>query len=237
MTPEPSREERVQRSDAKLRAAFRDVPVPEGLAQRLVERLRAARVEAVPLAGVADSIATPVDALAPAARTRPPRGSRRWLLVAAGVCTTAAALLVAAILGWGESKPYNRSLVLQEATDWFQRESPESQWNTAAPPAAYPCSRDVQSVPRQRWQEVRGLLGAGGVAYELTRPGGPRAVLFVVRQTVPGLPAQQPPNTPTSTTGGCAASAWQDGDLVYVLVVEGGPTAYEKYLRPSGPLT
>jgi hypothetical protein len=235
----------IQRADALLAAAMQDVPPPPGLAQRLLERLAAARNEA-PVGGMAaahaslpeaESPLVHADAPIPAARRVLGQRSRRWLVGALVTAPLAAAVLAAILFGWREPQRFTPSLVLQEARDWFQNESQESaDWRVEAPPADFPFSRDVQPAPQPRWQPIAGLA-SHGVAYDLAGPGEPRTVLYVVRQTVAGLPSE-PPLEPAATTGGCSIAAWQAGDLVYVLVVEGSPRSYRNYLRlSSGPLT
>ena len=74
------------------------------------------------------------------------------------------------------------------------------------------------------------------MAYDLPAING-RATLYVVRRTVPGLPSL-PPSVPSHSTGGNSAAVWQQGDLLYVLVVQGDAATYSQYLdRSNGPLT
>ena len=159
--------------------------------------------------------------------------------MAAAALATAAALLAAV---WVESRhaaSYTPLAVLEQATEFFRSESPAAgrRPGEVSPPAAYPISRDVLRTPQVRWRPIQGLLGCSGVAYDLSATGGRRATLYVVSQAVPGLPTQ-PRREPRPTTAGCSTAAWQDGGLLYVLVVEGGPEVYRRYLRlPSGPLT
>jgi hypothetical protein len=160
------------------------------------------------------------------------------LAVAAAALAAAAALLAAV---WIESRAatvYAPQAVLEQATEFFGTESPQAGWRLgeAAPPAGFPLSDDVLRTPQIRWRTIRGLLGRSGVAYDLSPPGGPRATLYVVSQASVGLPGQ-PPSKPWPTTAGCSAAAWQQGGLLYVLVVEGGPGVYRSCLRiPSGPV-
>ena len=162
---------------------------------------------------------------------------RRWLAVAAAALGTAAVLLAAVWLRKPPGPAYTPSAVLDQATEFFIRESPRRGGPTGrgAPRAEYPISREVLRTPQVRWRPIRGLLGCTGVAYDLSAPGGRRATLYVVSQAVAGLPAQ-PPLEPRPTTAGCSAAAWQENGLLYVLVVDGGPGVYRSYLRlPSGP--
>jgi hypothetical protein len=96
-------------------------------------------------------------------------------------------------------------------------------------------SRDIVPLQGTRWRHVATFLGGPAVAYDLPTLGG-RATLYVVQRSILGLPSM-PPTMPLSTDGKSAA-AWQAGDTLYVLVVEGDAGMYSSYLDQShGPLT
>lgn len=219
--------ERLQQADLAMKAAFQDVPVPEGLADRLLQRLAAARA--------AEAQTTEPEAPTPA----PKRISRRGLLVAAGALSTAAAVLVAILLGFKTPQSNSPSSILEDAAQYFAADSSQDgHWLAETPaPEDGPFSRDVLQLPQIRWRSIDKFLGGAGVAYDLPPgPDGARATLYATRQTVTGLPAM-PPATPAWDSG-CSAGAWQDGDTLYVLVVEGDTRAYQSYLNLSrGPLT
>ena len=239
-----------QHVDAAVASAFRDVAVPDGLAERLLGRLAEAHKEATaeaalvgPMAEIARQgftvAAATVTAIAAARQRRVL--SRRWLAVAAAALSTAAVFLTAAWV-WVEihhRAAYTPLAVLDEATEFFSGESPRtgSKPGEVSPPDDYPISRGILRTSQVRWRAIQGLLGGTGVAYDLSAPGDGRATLYVLSQAVPGLPTQ-PPLEPRPTTGGCSAAAWQENGLLYVLVVDGSPGVYRSYLRlPSGPLT
>ncbi|MGA2621056.1 MAG: hypothetical protein ABSF26_25815 [Thermoguttaceae bacterium] len=218
---------RIARADAALTAAFDDVPVPVGLAQRLLERL---------------AIGTPPAKSAlplPCSPAPLRRFSRRWLAIAAASLATAAALFVAALLGLRPSRPLTPDSLLEESMRLFSTASPGSGRliSETPPPANYPFSRDLLHMAQVRWRWVAGFPGGPAIAYDLPAVGDTRATLFVARQTVPGLPAL-PPLDPRWGTAGCSADAWQVGDTLYVLVVAGDSRAYRNYLDLShAPLT
>jgi hypothetical protein len=237
--------ERQQRADLAMRAALGDVSLPEGLSRRLLERLAAAQAEKSPLSRVAEQVAPPAGKAA--SGWGPRRFSRRWLAVAAAALAAAAVLLATAWLWTHRSDAYTSvAAVEEEATYFFQSESPapSHQLGEVSPPADYPLSREVVRTLQVRWRPIQGFLGRAGVAYDLAAPAGPagpaalRATLYVVSRVIPGLRATVPPPEPRRSTAGCSTAVWQEGDLLYVLVVEGGPGVYRGYLRsPSGPLT
>ena len=199
--------------DVRLTDAFRDVPVPAGLAERLLDRL----------------------AIEPS-HVRP--NSRRRLFVGSGLLTAAAGLLVALWLGTQGDERFSEQFALDAAIQSFDARLDEPGHFLAeqSAPAEYPPSQWVLHVRETSWRPLEDFLGRRGVVYDLPGPGGTQAALYVVaRDDVEGVgtsPALHP-----FTTGGCCASAWQEGGLLYVLVVQGDPAAYGRYLNlPRSPV-
>jgi hypothetical protein len=212
--------------DARLTAAFQDVPVPEGLAERLLDRLESgdprfvdANAETVPLS----LPRTPGQS----------RRLRRWFLAGAALAT-AAGLLIAIGLNTPRQTPISRECVLEEAIQAFAGGFQGTGFlvSERASPADYPFSPLVRCLPWTRWRHLETFLGRPGVVYELS---GNAALYVVARENVEGIDCA-PPMTPF-TTAQCCASAWQDGGLLYVLVVRGDPATYKQYLLlPRSPL-
>jgi hypothetical protein len=234
--------EGLRRVDAQLVVAFQDVPVPEGLAQRILDRLATASAhEAAATAAQQVSEASEVTDAPPVAQVpaRPTRTSRRRLLAAAGLLSTSAVLLVAALIYVNSRSVYDEPTVLREAVDFFSSEvsRPGRLLSEDDPPEDYPISREVRRLPGTRWREVSGFLGRKGIAYDLPGPGDTvRATLYVVKLSVKDLNNSAPPLLPRDTSGYCTA-AWQSGKLLYVLVVRGGKRDYDDCLAPLGPVT
>ncbi len=230
--------QRLQAVDGKIAAAFSDVPIPEGLEQQIL--LRLAAEDATPperLAGLVprEVVAPEADAVVADSARRAPRRPRRWLLAAAGTSAVAAAVAVMALLFADRGPQYSRAEVLSEAIGFFQQEKPEK-GRTDAPPAGFPMSHAVAQVQAVQWRWVSGLLTARGVAYDLRGPRGVEATLYVVKRRVDGLPAG-PAGRP-HTTGGCSVEAWQQGELLYMLVVNSGDRRIYRQLLEyrHGPL-
>jgi hypothetical protein len=163
------------------------------------------------------------------------RVSRRWLLAGVVPICTAVALLAAVWVGLFHRNTYTRSMVLEQAIVFFNEEQPAA-GSIGPAPQVYPFSPDVAATADARWRPIGGFLGRSGVAYDLSGPGGPRATLYVVRATIKDLPPE-PPVRPAFTTANCSTAAWQDGELLYVLVVSGGPDAYRSHLAVArGPM-
>jgi hypothetical protein len=205
------RDEMRDSVDACLTRAFRDVPVPDGLAERL-------------LAGLA---------------TKQPRRSRRWLLAAGGMLTAAATLLFALWLRAPAESPLSEDTVCAEAIRLFDVgfNQPGSLLAKTPAPSSLPFSQWVFCAPQASWRNLGDFLGGHGVVYELRGPGGTRAALYcVARNGISGFDTM-PTSSPASSTAGCFASAWQEGGLLYVLVVQGDQSTYRGYLNlPRSPV-
>jgi hypothetical protein len=232
--------ERLQSVDGKLSLAFRDVPVPEGLAQRIIDRLAAARAEQAAktvLEDAPEDAATTPVAQVPA---RPTHASRRRLLAAAGLLSTTAVLLLAVLLYLNTRNTLDEPTVLRDAVNFFSNEvaQPGHLLSDRRPPDDYRISRDVRRVAGTRWREISGFLGCKGVAYDLPGPGDAvKATLYVVKLSVKDLKNTAPPPLPKQDTGGYCSAAWRDGKLLYVLVVRGNKRDYDDCLAPLGPVT
>ena len=79
--------------------------------------------------------------------------------------------------------------------------------------------------PGQKWRQLNDFLGYSGVVYNL-RDRPHHVALYVVACDDVQQGIEQSPASPRNvfTTAGCCASAWQEGGLLYVLVVEGDPS-------------
>ena len=207
--------QRLQKLDVALAGAIQDVPVPPGLRDRLMA-----------------AVALPAVVRKTPARRR----IRSSLFIFAGA--VAALLLVAVGLVQRNQVQYTRSSVLEAAIDFFNHEAqaPGELLSAVAPPWGFPPSRYIQFPGQTRWRRINNLLDSGGVAYEMGGPAGVRATLYAVRRNVPGLP-DQPPASPVYGTAHCWTSAWQEGPILYVLVVSGESSDYRPFLNvPQGPL-
>ena len=219
--------ERVQQTDAKIAAAFCDVPVPEGLDRRILDRLAAAKAE--------------MPAAEPAAIVK--RSPRRWFLGAGIGATVAAAGVILAVVLQPPDTDLTLSEVRQRAIELFKSDWPNGQWpeqglavTDEEPLEKFPISRGVAMPPsvRMQWRSAR-LAESPGVAYDMIDRRGRMATLYVIRRTLPGLPTA-PPRAPHPGTAGCVTASWSRDGLLYVLVVRGGERDYESFV-PPGDLT
>lgn len=243
-SPELSRAyQRLQRLDQALADAFRDVPVPEGLQDRILARLAAGVPRGPREASLnRDAEGTSV----PQTGSRRDR-RRRWLI---GACTAvaAAALVLGVLLHFQRSDKFNISDALSSAIEFFRndaREGGHPMSGPVQPPREFPFSRGLAAIfapvetrlVEMRWRAVQGFLNREAVAYDLVGRRGISATVYVATCSVDGL-ATDVPLRPMLSTGQSSASAWQEGDLLYVLVVDGGIQDYERFFAGAGgPLT
>jgi len=208
--------------DQKLIAAMYDVPVPEGLAERVLARLseadrqRNASLEA--LSARPSLLATSL--------------SRRWLLAGGVFLAVAASLLVAVWFGTQTQENLTEQFILAEAIRLSNQGDgqPSTLLTESNGPSDYPFSSDVVELRGVRWRPVDGFLGRRGVVYDLPGPAGMVASLYVVESDGNEEVGQAPAIRPF-TTAGCCASSWRDGRMLYVLVVQGDASVYRAYLN------
>ncbi|HBO45569.1 MAG TPA: hypothetical protein DD670_16895 [Planctomycetaceae bacterium] len=232
---------RREQLDEVLGRAIRDVPVPEGLEERILDRLRAAASEQV--GGVAmESAPTLGDerVAAPAAvgEVVKHRGTRRRLLLASAAMVAASVLVVVIFHFWTPG-----GLTAAEVCDEALRRFAPASEDGHEPLSddvlrRFPVASDVVLPPGTRWRKLDGFLGHESVAYEMTGWRGNRATLFVVScpRAIPDL-VNRVPRRSTPATGGRAVGVWQVAGRVYVLVVEGNDRDYNALLRPRPALT
>jgi len=237
---------RLQRLDAALADAFRDVPVPPGLEARILARLAEAEVQQGAIATLGEATAEAEDL--PVSGRKALWRPRRWWLLAAGSLAAAATVLIGVLSSLPQRYDFIRADFLALAAEHFADDSREGGRvfvSESQTPEGHPFSQvlrawfpDLSSqFSDVRWRPVTELLGRQGAAYDLVGPGGVCATLYVVACSVEGLPSE-PPLRPMLSSGASSVSAWQEGHLVYILAVAGGGSAYERLLATAaGPLT
>lgn len=250
------------RFDASLAAAFQDVPVPAGLEDRLLAQLASEtagegpgameegralteptdRVQEVSGPDAA-ALCDPTVAPAIESRRRCDGGtSGRWLrrtAAMAGLAVVVLACVVLFLLSRSGTGP--GTINLADAVDQFTRDEDAKVWGTGQAldraPNNIPVSPlIVYSQSGSTWRFAR-FQGFDGVAYDLRGWQGTRATLYVVQGQAKNVPSF-PPAVPGLATANCAVAAWQEGDLLYVLVVRGSSQEYQQFLQDTGaPLT
>lgn len=222
--------QRIAAWDTKLGPALAEVALPAGLYERILERLSAQAPCDDTTEGWGVVARLPELQGLKSAPVQRPR--RYWL---AGAAVLIAAGLAAIVVSLVQRPAWPESEILDQAVARFTGEE-AVQGRQDAPPAEYPFSRSVLPLRGTQWRYVEGLLGRGGVAYDLPAGNGSRATLYVLRARGKDLPAFAPAR-PSFDTGDCTAAAWQEGELLYVLAVRGDARAYRAHLDlRSGPM-
>jgi hypothetical protein len=243
--------ERVQEWDAALLNAMEQVPLPPGLAERLIDRLNASSEPAVlrrsiaaavqsaavrPLCATGSASASADDTGSATGTQRKPflgsgagRWSRRQWVGLSALATLAAGLLIAA--GLFVSRPSAEIALETMAEDWLKElDAHPAAWRgMQSPPRDFAIPASLMASPAS-WQPVGQY--AKGIAYKLEHPKAGAAMLYVVRLSRPGLPTA-PPGVPQSTTGGKAVGYWRSGGIIFVLVVPGDERNYRTFVRSA----
>jgi len=227
--------ERLQRLDKVLADAYQDVPVPEGLADRILARLRESPRD-LP-AGVNLAERPSIDLPQPASRAHEGgfrRLRRSWVVGAGMAVAIAAVLLIAALVGIHPQQQPGWEEVCNAAIERFNQDLLAGGGKLA--PAAqpdYPLSGFLSTQDLQvRWRPIRDFFQYEGVAYDLIGPGGVTATLYVVdddgKISVEGAPPTDPYNS-----GDRSSAAWRENGLLYVLVVAGQVKDYRRFIAPA----
>jgi hypothetical protein len=208
----------VEEFDGVLRSALDDVPVPAGLADRLLVAMPAVN-------GETESASPPV--------SLPARRARSWADTYEWFAPLSVVVLFAAVIGIATYSPVPPDLSIDDlvarSDAWQEQlEQQHEQWNERlkdAPRNNFPLSSQVALAP-WRWQQLPSE-GAEVVAYY---EGPPGAILFVTRLKSKVANLTNSPRL-LRATGGWSVAAWSSGDLTYVLVVEGDKRRYESHLK------
>ena len=235
--------QRLQVVDRAMAEAMADVPVPEGLEGRILDRLNEQTQELGDAACVIPSEFPSISGERSGSRRI---FARRWLVMAGSVAA-AALLLVGVWIGMRPSAEYSVSEVLSFAIE----NAINSQHGagalvtpqTPAPPE-FPLSPALMSLVagnhhstwEVRWRPLSAFLNRQAVAYDLVGSRGISATLYVTECSAEGAASEIPLHSMHSS-GQNSASAWREGKFLYILVVDGGPQTYEQmFAGAGGPL-
>ena len=219
--------ESVQKFDRQIRAQLADVPVPEGLADRLLAGLQQESGDQnAPLSSEAFDEAVSAEPVSqgvirPADQEKPTRGLKWWvgIAVAASIFVLLSSLLQ-------PSPPLNIDDVHTAALNWanqqaaiqFAADNPEELQRLTE---KFPQSSLV-SARRTGANPLKNFLGRNGMAYSFTSQNGAQATLLVVQtgkdEAIADIPIGKPSNHPYNTAG-LSLLVWRENELLYVLVV------------------
>jgi hypothetical protein len=219
--------ERVQSLDRAISEAIDDVPLPEGLSERLLARLA---IEG--LVSAAENLAP--EGVPPAAAPAPRASSvprRLWRSASIGLAAAASiAAIIAGVNLW--QRPALTVETVKAQVLQYNDEPLAGAPLEAGLPQGYPLSRYIYRLPRTTWRPVYGFLhrnDLNGVAYDMMFRGT-TATLFVISAPAKQLPTAPPLRTGMAS-GNRAVAAWQENGLLYVLVVDGNDRAYQSFIR------
>lgn len=227
--------DRLAGIDLRIAVSLNSGEIPAGLADRILAKLasEAPTAEIAPVAVAAPALA--------ASRLQPARHPNRRMFLAGALAATAAAIVIAIKLYQPPTAPWTADEVLDAAISFYGRDVDRSVQNPLADaPRSFPPSRDLDRSSLVAWRRpAEGFAESNVVAYDLTSNaagGAIRGTLYVFApdHVTENLPDEVPRVPSTPTTQGVCAAVWRDRDLVYVLVVEGGPREYRQFLRDSG---
>ena len=236
---------RSQRFDQAIAAAMGAGDVPEGLEARLLAAVADAGASAGDDASNASENHETAGQVEAAGRERAAR--RRWLWAASLAAAAAVIGVVAGGIGWWLPRPsLERTRIADAADRWLdQLIVSEGVWGKDVENrvlAAYPASSFLKSKP-SAWRRFEAdvlqgsdslALDRNAVVYDLRgNVGELRTMLFVVRTSVAVEAPDIAPRTPTRVTGGWSIGVWREGDLVYVLAVEGDEDRYRTFVKPA----
>jgi hypothetical protein len=229
--------DRIQQFDAAIVDSIDDVPLPAGLAQRVLASLEAASADL--------PVMVPYLPAAPAAAPAKRSNRRTWLVSGVAAVVACAASLLIGFCFW---EPATTDVGMEEIAEAARllHEQDHDAWGRLVEdipaPANFPLGPYLAVSPRSPWRALkRTFLGREGIAYELTAPRQVRATLFVLSaagsltapqlQPLPAMPIDGMQNTAGRTT-----ATWSDGTRLYVLVVDGDPTDLRTLVRQAGAM-
>jgi hypothetical protein len=223
--------DRTQRSDVAIGSAFRDILVPEGLADRLVAGVKREGGDLAQESSsfIDEAVREQSELNAAAGVAVPDKRRRPWKGMGICVAAVVAVVLVVFLLVPSGRRDITEGLP-GEVNAWIDEVAQSNDWNSdfeEAPVQLYPA---IRAAPH-RWRVAATRYDSQATVYDVSRPGGASAYLFCLRTKGGGLP-NVPPWNPQWTTGGVAIGAWQGTGIVYVLAVKGGKEQYQSYIGP-----
>jgi hypothetical protein len=231
------RAESIQHHDRVVRNAMHDVPIPAGLAERLLASLPEG--DSANLVSAAPAIASEneVVSLPPRPAATAQFGRRAWAVAVVG----AAAVVVLTFVLWPKGPTDGGQVSAEDlagrVVGWENDPAlvASGTWKTL--PAGQSLSShpinpsDVRVEATRSIGPVRRNNGLLLVVYDLAGPGGKTARLYVARTNstfgVPGSPS----SLLQGLTGQRRGIAWQRDEYLYVVVVDSPGASPEEFVR------
>ena len=230
--------ERSQRCDEAIGAVFRDVPVPDHLAEQLLAAVGQTDSPVSKATGPSTASSPPTaDRAVPEVTTVRPRSRQRWLHVSAGLAAVLSLSLLLAVLvihNAGSDEPIANDRLRQDVSDWKSQVVRRGWQSNLSEPKLdeRPWATSINAAPR-RWCQIDTRYDKSTIVYDLA-PGEKSALLFCmhVEASDSELP-KTPPVKPYAPTGRICLGVWRRGDMVYILAVDGGEARYNRFLGSS----
>ncbi|MGI6418414.1 MAG: hypothetical protein ACOX1P_22400 [Thermoguttaceae bacterium] len=232
---------RIKRWDRRCADAMRQVAVPPALAPRIIELLKQKETALAAVMTDSGSRGDQVRPERPISRDTPTSAAttsrrRYWRWTAAAATVVAVAALGISMFLNQDRRWSGPDELCRTAIGLFELPAPGANEGApidrVAPPRAYPYSPHLLCIPNTRWRNVDQFGGRRAVAYDLPLEGGRRATLYVLRGRAERVP-NAPPRQSQLQTRNLSVAAWQSGELIYVLVVDGGEPAYRALLEST----
>lgn len=222
---------RSQKFDRRIQSQLSEVPVPEGLASRILGALDQGtdtNVAASSRDALNEALA---DRSSAGGEVRPavsiqPTSSLKWLV--GGAIAAAIAFLVVSMLQ--TPQPLLVDDVHSAAQAWAKQQNGVKTIPVEGPELQelitnYPLSQLISGAVRTSASKLSNFLERQGAVYTLTAPDNSRAELLVVRleseEEQTDIPIGRPKKNPFNTQG-LSMLAWREEGLLYVLVVPDG---------------
>ncbi len=225
------------RFDARLAEALADVETPQGLKERLLERL--VSVDSRPFAPPMEESCSDQSEFAELPRASSKSESmstsrRGWLAVLAVAATVL--LTVGLAYFWSERRSWTAADLALASQGWLDHLDPRA-WKPASdqerrfplPPGLGIHFRQAQLI-RTDGTEVAVYRG------RVTGRGQTEAFLFVLRSRTGSDVPPSPPLRPRTATNGWLVASWQAQGWVYVLRVRGTELDYRRAINADAPL-
>jgi hypothetical protein len=229
--------ERVQQVDAQLASAFHEVPVPAGLADRLLAALDAAAPAAAKEAFDHDIDSETSESRKPQPEPQPAVGRRRRVL------QLAIAASLVGVVGGGLAllarlTPYSQQQCLAEAKQISAQFNAEG-WKRIDRAHPAPENRPIKTRLNgslKAWRTTSLLGDDLAVAYRFRN--GATLLVCQPSKVVSGLPLAPPsvPQQKAQQSSGTHIGMWTSGGLVHVLMVSGPLEEYRSMTGTTRPV-
>jgi hypothetical protein len=222
----------IERIDRAVAGAMQDLPVPEGLAERILAgdyaQSSTGQSPAAQSSAAGDMCEQELLTRPTETGNKPRRRSRR--LVLSGAFLAMAASVMALVL-WGMRESLDASDLQAQAKAFYENDDHSAPFSNGASSFAPP----VASGTVLGWRPVT-FLSRSGAAFELGRMSGRRRVTGTV-YVIPLSSFRGPalsglPTTPAPlSTSAMTVAVWTDGQDVYVMIVKGDQKAFESFFE------